>query len=146
MIVSILLRLAVAIIPVVTVSAHTDLSPEEMVHHRQHVDRGVEVLEQCLQTHDLKQLRTRVVADHHETARRLRHVRGIVVRGGRPLSADETARQKWNGVDHDKHYPDSKDPQDLFGFKSNNDPNAQTVNASKCILTPENVCIHKFLF
>ncbi|KAF1975611.1 aromatic compound dioxygenase [Bimuria novae-zelandiae CBS 107.79] len=128
-----MLRLAFVFAAAVCVSSHAKRTPEEIVEYHRQVTRNAEALNKCLETPELKELGTRVMAKRQESFRQLRKTRGIELE-----PRDKEALIKWNAISHGKTAEgkgkDFTDDEKLFGYKK-----GDKFPASSCILMPENV-------
>jgi hypothetical protein len=134
-------RLAIAIVSLLClfsyVAAHMKLTAEELAQHHSRMMRDSETLSRCLQSPKMQKHNARMVVHRDETLHRLREARSLAREEGKRrlcslLSSylhvadlarrDSESAEKWTAVNHENQPGHSRDPQDLFNFRWNEDP------------------------
>ncbi|KAF2823189.1 aromatic compound dioxygenase [Ophiobolus disseminans] len=108
------LRLGLAIVAlfflITQVTAHLDLSRDELIDYYRNIKRDNDALSRCLKSPIMQEHNARILAHQNETLHSLRKARVW------------TPQDKLIGVNHEADPGHSRDPHDIFDFRWNNAP------------------------
>ncbi|ORY04666.1 Intradiol ring-cleavage dioxygenase [Clohesyomyces aquaticus] len=129
---SAILKLALVALSTIGVLGHPYLSERELQEYKLNQARGIEALGNCLASPEMHEHQKRMIEERTAALQHIRKARGVEFT---LESRDKLSWLKWLSSTHEKH-GHSKDPQDLFNFKWNEAPKANTAG---CVLTPQSI-------